>query len=90
MLGGAGVPHVCFPLGFCLAAALGEHSGSASQPVTTARSRVKQPHAGKNGPLTLALLATTEPNGPGQKALEEQLSDGFSQEVKRIPNLDSA
>lgn len=66
------------------------HSGLASQPVTTAGSRVKQPQAGKNGPLALALLATTEPNDPGQKALEEQLSDGFSHEVKGTPNLDSA
>lgn len=39
-----------------------------------------------DGSLTLALLATTEPNGPGR----EKLSDGFFHEVKGIPNLDSA
>lgn len=66
------------------------NSGLASQPVTMAGSGVKQLHPGKDGALTLALLATTEPNDPGQKALEEHLSDGFSQEVKRTSNSHSA
>ena len=43
-----------------------------------------------DGSLTLALLATTESNGPGWEAGEEELSAGFFQEVKGIPNLDSA
>lgn len=43
-----------------------------------------------DGSLTLALLATTEPNGPGWEAGEEELSDGFFHEVKGISNLDSA
>lgn len=67
-----------------------KESGLASQPVTMAGSKVKQLHVGKDGPLTWALLATTEPNDPGQKALEEQLSDGVSQEVQGTSNLHSA
>lgn len=63
--GSADASCVSFPLDLWFAVApgwgvggeRGGDSGLASQPVTMARSRVKEPNAGKDGPLTWVLLA---------------------------------